>query len=583
MPVMAPQYDCMVRGKFIDQFMWAFQHIFRPSVRHETERALSNIGMETEVRVVLVGFALDETARHQICVEPEEGPLDVGHLSTVLERADDLFHSDPESRMHHTVSSVAETRQADLWRRSRAGALAEAIEASGSFSGRTFFASGSTPIGGYEVHTCIGVSTADLDALPALELIESDRGYVWRSLQHEVIAECLRRADSALYAPEPGAALTVLGAAEDIVKAAAVRLAQGLVFRSGGVHSDLFAEMNKITSMTYERTGAKGRLVIADEDRTGACAHVQFQRPISLYDTKIMRKLLALSGDTTAVLLGPGLHAYGLGVCEPAPNVIEVSVRGHAEWELAVEGSPLLRVAYGLAKLPRPPFGFDKFKDTAERTVGQAEIDYIWRVVQQAKSAGRGMTIVVSHDPEAEIERLIGEAVPLLPDRLEMPYLVRFGGVDGAVVLGPEGRCHAFGVILDGTADGRGDPARGSRYNSAVRYQRTMAPQSLLVVISDDGTVDLIPHLMPKVRKEDVEAAVEDFCAACSEDIVDGERFASTHKRVRELSFYLSEDQCRRVNDCHASEMRRRVEAGEIAAQGPPLRPHPDMDESYFV
>ena len=48
--------------------------------------------------------------------------------------------------------------------------------------------------------------------LPALELIESDRGYVSRSLQHEVIAECLRRADDALYAPEPGAALAVLGA-----------------------------------------------------------------------------------------------------------------------------------------------------------------------------------------------------------------------------------------------------------------------------------------------------------------------------------------------------------------------------------
>lgn len=57
--------------------------------------------------------------------------------------------------------------------------------------------------------------------LPALELIESDRGYVSRSLQHEVIAECLRRADDALYAPEPGAALAVLGGAEDIVKAAA--------------------------------------------------------------------------------------------------------------------------------------------------------------------------------------------------------------------------------------------------------------------------------------------------------------------------------------------------------------------------
>ena len=60
-------------------------------------------------------------------------------------------------------------------------------------------------------------------------------------------------------------------------------------------------------------------------------------------------------------------------------------------------------------------------------------------------------------------------------------------------VLGIDGRCYGFGVILDGEAKGCGDPARGSRYNSAVRYQTTMAPRSVIVVISDDRTVDLIP------------------------------------------------------------------------------------------
>ena len=108
----------------------------------------------------------------------------------------------------------------------------------------------------------------------------------------------------------------------------------------------------------------------------------------------------------------------------------------------------------------------------------------------------------------------------------------RLGGVDGAVILGPDGRCHAFGVILDGDASaGQGDPARGSRYNSAVRYQRTRATRSLLVVISDDGTVDLIPHLKPRKHREEVEAAVNDFLTSCDADPVDGEEFARTHDR----------------------------------------------------
>ena len=541
--------------------------------------------MEVEADVVLIGLAVDEDARHQICVEPEDGPLAAEHLSTVLDRTGELFSSDPESSLHHTVASVGEARRSSLWRRSRAAALAEAIEMSGYFGGRTFYVSDSTLINGYEVHTCVGVPTAELDALPSLELVESDRGFVSRSLQHAVIAECLRRADSALCEPDPGAGLSVLGASEDIVKGAAVRFVEGLVFRSGGVHSELFGRMNEITSLTYERTGARGRVVIADEGTTGVCAHVRFQRRVSPYDTRIMRKLLRLSGDTTAVLLSNagGLHAYGLGVCDPAPNVVEISVLGHAVWELAVAELPLLRVAYGHAKLPRPSFGFDKFKDTAERTVGRADVDYIWSVVQEAKAVGHGMTLVVSHDPETELGRLGTEAVPLSPDRLDVSHLVSFGGVDGAVVLGPDGRCHAFGVILDGIAEGSGDPARGSRYNSAVRYQRTMAPQSMLVVISDDGTMNLIPDLKPQVHRSEVEAAVDDFCATCSEDTVHGERFALTHDRILKLAFYLNPDQCQRVNDCYANEMRRRRERGGITVSSPPLRPHPDMNDSYFL
>ena len=57
-----------------------------------------------------------------------------------------------------------------------------------------------------------------------------------------------------LSVPDPGAGLSVLGASEDIVKGAAVRFVEEMVFRSGRVHSDLFGQMNRITSMIYERT-----------------------------------------------------------------------------------------------------------------------------------------------------------------------------------------------------------------------------------------------------------------------------------------------------------------------------------------
>ncbi len=93
-----------------------------------------------------------------------------------------------------------------------------------------------------------------------------------------------------------------------------------------------------------------------------------------------------------------------------------------------------------------------KLEDIAERTIGQTNIKRIWVIIQAAQESGQGATIVVSKDPEPETSRLSGEDMPIEPDYLEPEDVVRLGSVDGAVILGPDGRCHAFGVILDGVA-----------------------------------------------------------------------------------------------------------------------------------
>ena len=567
----------------IDQFMWGFQQHFRLGVERGIEQALADIGLGVKARVVLVGLASEESVEHQLCVEPEDGPLSAEDLSTVSDRATELFHADPDSRLHHTNSRHHELQQEAVFLRSRAGALVEAIEASGEFDGLTFLASDSAPIGGYAVHTCVGVSTQALTSIPALDDERIDGTYVGRSLQHEVIAECLRRADRALYLPDPGASLRPLGAPDTVVKAAAECLVDGLVYRAVGLPADLFPRMNRITSLSYERTGAEGRLLIAGRESTAGWTRVLFRKPVALHDTRAVRKLLELSDDATAVLADYN-EAYGLGTCSPvAPNALEILVRGHADWELRFGGLALVRVSYGRARLPVPLLDREKFEDIAMRIVGSANLDHIWVVVQAAQAARRGMTLVVSHTPEAEASRLGGQAVPIDPQRLDPADIVRLGQVDGAIVLGPDGRCHAFGVILDGEAvAGKGDLSRGSRFNSAVRYQSTRAPKSLLVIISDDGLVDLIPNLMPKEHRHEVESAVSAFCSCCQTEPVDGEEFGRTHRRVEDLRFYLNADQCERVNACYKGEMRRRYEAGGLALSGPILKPHPDMDESYF-
>jgi DNA integrity scanning protein DisA with diadenylate cyclase activity len=64
--------------------------------------------------------------------------------------------------------------------------------------------------------------------------------------------------------------------------------------------------------------------------------------------------------------------------------------------------------------------------------------------------------------------------------------------IDGAVLLDPEGYCYSIGVILDGKASGHGNGTRGARYNSAVRYVESSPYPCLVVVVSEDGMVDVL-------------------------------------------------------------------------------------------
>ena len=303
----------------IDQFMWSFQRHFRGRVEMRITEALSQIGFPVNVRVVLVGFAFDDNQRHQICIEPEVGPLSVNHLDAVLPRANELMKANPESRIRRKQPRFQELHLKSLQRRSRGDALAESIEKAGVFEDLTFFASEASPVGGYEVHTCVGVPTVALDSLPALSDSEINRVYVGRSLQHEVIAECLQRADRALHASGTGTDLNVVGTADDIIKAAATRLTDGAAWRAIGQPCDLFSSVNEFASLSYERGGAAGHLVIAPCIGTNEHLQVRFQHPVPLRRAKIIRKLLELSDDSTSVLVDDR-GAYGLGSRDSGPN-----------------------------------------------------------------------------------------------------------------------------------------------------------------------------------------------------------------------------------------------------------------------
>jgi CTP:molybdopterin cytidylyltransferase MocA len=403
---------------------------------------------------------------------------------------------------------------------------------------------------------------------------------------HEVIAECLRRSDRALYLPDPGAGLNVLGApALDVVRAAASRFLDGCAMRTGGMPGDLLEVLEGIVSLEYERSAAAGRIVVVGQSRALAVRSV-LARAVSLRDSRAIRKLLEVSDEDVA-LLTDGSKVFGLGDIESHGSgdrpAFEIIVPSHATFELRHDGVALMRVAYGRPALPRPMLDRGRFDDVVTRVLAVKDTTILWTIVEAAASSGHGTIIVVSADAEGEAERLSGQATLLEPHELRADDVTRFSRIDGATLLDVEGRCHAVGVILDGEATAAGDPSRGSRFNSSLRYQASSRTAVVAVVVSDDGYVDLVPDLKPMVKRSDVQAVVEAFRDAATADSVEGELFARTHDSVKAISFYLDEVQCREVNDLYEHEQDRRLEGGGIAIRESPLRPNPAMNDSYFL
>ena len=116
----------------------------------------------------------------------------------------------------------------------------------------------------------------------------------------------------------------------------------------------------------------------------------------------------------------------------------------------------------------------------------------LWSLVEASIQQKKGALIVITNDAEEEAARLGGQSTRIKPVKVTAPDMELRTSIDGAVLLGQEGVCHAVGVILDGIATGVGDSSRGARYNSALRYVEGRT-HCMAVVVSEDGMIDLVP------------------------------------------------------------------------------------------
>ncbi|MEU8045705.1 hypothetical protein AB0B71_16375 [Micromonospora echinofusca] len=578
----------------IEQFMWGYQSHFRMSVKHTTMAAFEAIGFNSRAYVALVGFQVAGEHKFAICVEPEDGPYSPADFAGVTERAADLYRQHPDFYTFNTDPGVHERRHRALQREMRAQAITEVLSAHPASAGLTFFASMPNRVGDYEVHTVVGVRTSALEGVPQLRTTRRDRFRITPSFVHALLDEILYRATTALYIPDAGAGLNALGVGTpELVRSATERFVRCVFICAGswfGQDTDLL--LNALSALPYEGRSGLGFLLLAAPETPGVDVVMRLGNPVRLGNTRAVRKLLEASGDNIGLLAGElrggfGGSVYALGSIgddydATSETVFVVSILGRGAWDLEHSGEAMLSVRDGVAQLPARTLDASVLRDSIERTLPDADVDRLVSLAAAAELNDHGAMLIISGDAASEARRLSPQAWSVGPAEITPKVISQLTAMDGAVLVDPQGRCHAIGVILDGRADNAGDPSRGSRYNNTVRYLGSQPPPCVIIVYSSDRTVDIFPRLMPKVSRVTVEEALSRYLRLAAER---PPHFEWTHEAQDDLAkykFYLSQEQCDQVNAAVVALNHWRMSNHGMSIGHDDWAPNPDMDDSYW-
>jgi len=214
-----------------------------------------------------------------------------------------------------------------------------------------------------------------------------------------------------------------------------------------------------------------------------------------------------------------------------------------------------------------------------------ANVDRFIRLVNEARQEPHGTMLVITEAAAAEAERLKTQATPLSPCELTPSLLRSLTPIDGGLLIDPSGICHAIGVILDGMATDRGNPGRGARFNSALRYVESSEAPCLAIVLSEDGGIDLVPDLRPALKRSEIDAAIAALTEIRDAEQINRSSYADLVEWLGQRRFYLRQEDCNNVNSL-VKEIDRRLDSedpGNLKIIRQPLVPHPDMDEELYL
>jgi hypothetical protein len=360
---------------------------------------------------------------------------------------------------------------------------------------------------GHRVSVVLRLDRAQLAELPSIVRDPDDDGYGPDSLVEALVDEFHRRCRDVLHAvPHP---VPLRAPPADLLRSAGEECLSHVALRGvsnpAAPHS-LFQDCDAVSIMAYEGAESLGSIVFVGDASELDVAEsppidlqVRLSAPVSITEHRSARKLVQMSGKDL-FLVSDGHIVFGLGALRPGAVEEDLGYRvdfvGSHAWELLYRARPLMRVKFGVPGRPIPRLERAEFTAALAAAIphANADVDRLWPLVEAATRQPHGTMLVISADAAEEAARLGNDGLPLVPVRPSVALMPHLTSIDGAVLFDPDGTCHAAGVILDGRAAPGGTRARGSRFNSAVRYEKENVAKCLVLVVSEDGMVDLIPR-----------------------------------------------------------------------------------------
>ncbi|MEO8380746.1 MAG: diadenylate cyclase [Acidobacteriota bacterium] len=586
----------------ITYFMWGFQHLFRMSFQLYAERAFAELDLDLKPEALLVGVrvAAGSTESYIVCIEPEDGRCTIDLFASLEERVAEIIASHPGQNVLYGDARSMDRKPRMIENDSVRTAVRERVDKYDLEHGTISFCGAPGRVVHPEVGEYVVVPVLQFDRLsfektPRLVQTQVGKGHnvfhVARGLLDAVVDVLLADARQTLKGDEPGAALAEEFRRDpvDVLRSAG----RDLMNRIGWVGGDilavagLFEVFTTISSMRHERAESVGGLIIAAATHPAVKVAVRFTTPVPLRTPNWARKVLELTSNDL-LLLTDGTAIYGLGSVQDyaadREDLFEVRFTGFHKWDLLHDGSILMRTTFGVPGLPKARFDRARFIQNAQQMfvgMSDAEADTIWQIVDAASRQKKGTMVVITADAEEEARRLATQATPIEPQVLTAELVQQLTRIDGALLLDPHGVCHAIGVILDGLVTTQGNPARGSRFNSAIRYVFSGGAPALAVVISEDGTFDVLPLLPRRVRRSDLAAAVAELQALT--ETKNWRKWPKLRARLEALRFYFGADQAAAINAALKTLQAASLDEERIWVVMQMFKPSPLMNDSFLA